>query len=507
MAELKPKTRRLGPLGLFKEVFNWYPSSYPAEERKLLFKLDLSILIFACLCFFVKYLDQSNISNAYTSGLKEDFDLNGNQLNYMNVCYFTAYVVFQIPGLLLMSRPSLSRWLLPGLELLWGICTFAQSRVTNVKQLYALRALVGMLEAPVFAGTHFILGSWYSGPELFKRAGTWFICNPLGSMVSGYLQAAAYKNLTGVGGMPGWRWLFIIDGIFTIPVALIGFIIFPGIPDSPRPFFLTEDDIALAKERGKKAKIRRPGKMTLDVFKRSLKRWHIWIFVGCYTCMILMSYPSSYMNLWLKAEGYSVDQINKLPTVISAITIVTSWFGTTLAAIYPEWIIYTIGIVCCIFSTICMIVWNIPPALKFVAWYLFGFAGCLSPILYSIVNTVVSNDSEERALIMGSMMTFGYSFQIWVPLLLFPTTAPNGNGATRWRKGWPVTLCFYFLLWVLFMAAVLLHRRDQRKGRTELPDNDISESDISGSNPSTVDFEEVIVQNEADRKGKVDIGR
>lgn len=52
-----------------------------------------------------------------------------------------------------------ARWLLPTLEVLWGICTFAQSRVTNVHQLYALRFLVGMLEAPVFAGTHFILGT------------------------------------------------------------------------------------------------------------------------------------------------------------------------------------------------------------------------------------------------------------------------------------------------------------------------------------------------------------
>ncbi|KAJ5964413.1 uncharacterized protein N7479_004289 [Penicillium vulpinum] len=262
MSDPKRKTGRLSLLGLVKEVFNWYPSSYPAEERKLLFKLDLSILIFACLCFFVKFLDQTNISNAYASGLKEDFGLYGNELNYFNICYFVSYVLFQIPGLLLISRPKF--------------------RVTNVHQLYAIRFLVSMLEAPIFAGTHFILGSWYTGPELFKRAGTWFICNPLGNMFSGYLQAAAYTNLSGVGGMPGWRWLFIIDGIFTIPVALIGFFIFPGIPGSPKPFFMTDRDIVLAKERTDRAKIRQPGKMSLDVFKRTLKRWHIWVFVTCY---------------------------------------------------------------------------------------------------------------------------------------------------------------------------------------------------------------------------------
>lgn len=34
--------------------------------------------------------------------------------------------------------------------------------------------------------------------------------NSLGSMFSGYLQAAAYRNLNGKLGLTGWRWLFVI---------------------------------------------------------------------------------------------------------------------------------------------------------------------------------------------------------------------------------------------------------------------------------------------------------
>ncbi|KAL4866783.1 hypothetical protein BDV12DRAFT_198878 [Aspergillus spectabilis] len=490
MSDLGPKSKS-SLWGAIKEVFNWYPSAFPSEERKLLFKLDVSILIFACLCFFVKFLDQTNITNAYVSGLKEDFGLYGNELNYFNICYYTAYVVFQVPGLLLMSRPKLARWLLPGLEILWGICTFAQSRVTNVHQLYALRFLVGMFEAPVFAGTHFILGSWYSGPELFKRAGTWFLCNPLGTMVSGYLQAAAYTNLSGVAGMPGWRWLFIIDGIFTIPVAILGFIIFPGIPDSPPPFFLTEKDIQIAKDRVRRANIRRPGKLGLDVFRRSIRRWHIWLFLWCYACMIIAGYPNGYMSLWLKEEGYSVTQVNQIPTVIHAITIVSSWLGTTLAAIYPSWVIYTIVSVCCLFSTLCMSIWYIPTGLKFFAWFLFGVSGCTSPILYSTVNTIVKNDSEERALILGSMMTFGYSFNIWVPLLLFPTAGPDG--APRWRKGWPTTFVFHFFIWAGFVTSIVLYRRDQKRKGLTASETD-SEGDGAGLR-TPVDAEaEVVVE-------------
>lgn len=59
------------------------------------------------------------------------------------------------------------------------------------------------------------VGSWYKNDEVFKRAGVWFMGNSLGSMFSGYLQAAAYKNLNGVMGRAGWRWLFIIRKLKT----------------------------------------------------------------------------------------------------------------------------------------------------------------------------------------------------------------------------------------------------------------------------------------------------
>jgi ACS family pantothenate transporter-like MFS transporter len=86
----------------------------------------------------------------------------------------------------------------------------------------------------------------------------------------------------GIAHLHSRRWLFIIDGIFTIPVALAGFLLFPGIPDSPKAFYLTDDEIALAKARLVKAKVTGAGKLDLNVFKRTLSRWHIWVFVFCY---------------------------------------------------------------------------------------------------------------------------------------------------------------------------------------------------------------------------------
>jgi len=37
------------------------------------------------------------------------------------------------------------------------------------------------------------------------------------------LLAAAIVNMKGVGGKPGWAWIFILEGLATIVVAIISF--------------------------------------------------------------------------------------------------------------------------------------------------------------------------------------------------------------------------------------------------------------------------------------------
>lgn len=108
------------------------------------------------------------------------------------------------------------------MEVLWSILTFVQSRIQNEKQIYGLRFLLGILETPASSGSIYILSSWYRSDEIFKHCGVWYVSSNLGSMFGGYLQAAAYTNLNGVHGMSGWRWLFIIDGIISLPIAIAG---------------------------------------------------------------------------------------------------------------------------------------------------------------------------------------------------------------------------------------------------------------------------------------------
>jgi hypothetical protein len=75
----------------------WDTFDKSPEERRFLFKLDAAVLTFATLGYFIKYLDQINVNNAFVSGMKEDLNLYKNQLNYMQTCWTVGYVIGEIP--------------------------------------------------------------------------------------------------------------------------------------------------------------------------------------------------------------------------------------------------------------------------------------------------------------------------------------------------------------------------------------------------------------------------
>lgn len=289
------------------------------EERKLLRKLDFSILTIGCIGFFLKYLDQSNLANAYVSGMQEDLSMYGNQYTYAGTAYTCAYAVMQIPSTLIIQHVRPSFWL-GFMEIGWGAFTFAQAGMSNYNQLYAFRFLVGFFESSWFPCMLFVMGSWYTKTELAKRIALFHMASPVGSAASGYLQAAVYDSLDGVHGLAGWRWLYLICGCMTVPVGLVTFFFLPDTPHKTRAWFLTQDDKDLALRRVEEAGKAAPAKLTWRKAGRILRGWKWWLFVLGYVLYGSSCQNSSYFAIWLKSAGFSVDLRNIIPTGTSLIS-------------------------------------------------------------------------------------------------------------------------------------------------------------------------------------------
>lgn len=105
-----------------------------------------------------------------------------------------------------------------------------------------------------------------------------WLAGSVGTLFSGFLQAAAYTNLDGVNGYAGWRWLFIIDGIITLPLAVAGFIFFPNPPqENNKTWWTTQAEHALAAKR--MAAVGRVGKQpwTKAKARKILLSWHTYL--------------------------------------------------------------------------------------------------------------------------------------------------------------------------------------------------------------------------------------
>jgi MFS family permease len=116
--------------------------------------------------------------------------------------------------------------------------TFTLASAKNVKHLIVIRFFIGLAEGTFYPGMQYIIGSWYRKDELAKRTCIFHISSVVGAMFSGYLMAAVY-NLDGKG-YHGWQWLFIIDGVISLPIALAGYWMIPDVPEIASPWYLNE---------------------------------------------------------------------------------------------------------------------------------------------------------------------------------------------------------------------------------------------------------------------------
>ncbi|QKX57135.1 uncharacterized protein TRUGW13939_04243 [Talaromyces rugulosus] len=409
----------------------WDTFDKSPEERRLLFKLDTAILTFASLGYFIKNLDQININNAFVSGMKEDLGLYQNQLNYMQTAWTVGYVVGEIPSNIMLTRIPPRYWI-PAAEVIWSVLTFALSRANSAEQVYVLRFFIGLAESTFYPGMQYIIGSWYRKDELAKRSCIFHTSSGIGSMFSGYLMASVY-HLGGKGGFKGWQWLFIVDGIISLPVAIAGFFVLPDVPEISNPWYLSEKEISLAQKRMELEGRGTRQPFTKSKFKKIFSSWHIYFLTLLYVTFNNGGGGGQPLFAqWLKASKdpvYTVAQINAYPTTTYAVqvftTLVYAWTSDTIFK-GRRWPPILFGACSNLLCYISLAIWNIPTGWHWFCYIYMGSGYGLSGLCMAWAHEICSEDNEERALVIGMMNDIAYVFQSWLPLIVWrQVDAPN----------------------------------------------------------------------------------
>ncbi|KAK9452011.1 major facilitator superfamily domain-containing protein [Limtongia smithiae] len=445
----------------FAEWIGWYPKEYSREERVLVNKLDFLILTFACLSTFACNLDVNAIYNAYESGLETDLGLTGNRLSYINAVYWAATTAFQVPSqLLLMKIPA--HYYIPICEIMWGCFTLGTAFAQNYNQLIIMRFFVGLTSTPCWIGNVHVINTWYRKRELGKRNAVYYNTYPLGSMFSGYLQTACI-NLDGTGGLAGWRWLFIMCTVITIPISFCGFIFYPNIPSDIHSRFLTPAEKELARVRLTNEGFAEAKPLTFATFKRACLAWQTWVFTILANLFWQTPYPSTtpYL-LWLGVEYPNDDAfVNNMSTVSYAISIISAMFF----AFYSDWrqkrwdsMVFAGFVV--LVGNIILLKWDVSNAAKYYAFISIGF--CNGPINLIIAwwAETLAYDLEARSISIG-VINGGYC----ILALVLPLCAWQTKDAPRYFAGYIFAVTISVLELLMIPLPLYLERRDRRLGK------------------------------------------
>ncbi len=268
------------------------------------------------------------------------------------------YILGQIPSNLSLHYIK-PRHFFPAMMVLWACLTMVTASTHSPRAIMGIRFVQGIAEASTFVGTHYILGSWYTTRELGKRSGIFTASGLAGTMIGGFLQTGIHAAMDGKHGLSGWRWLFIIDGIITLPIAVYGFLLFPDTPETTAACYLLQEEreLAVARVAAEKQDVKHtPLREVLTWrFARevlSSREWWgfmvLWVIAGETESFSSNALLALYMKgSTTLGKHYTVTQLNNYPTGVPAVGIVSTLFWAALTDYlggHREWVGYFIGV-------------------------------------------------------------------------------------------------------------------------------------------------------------------
>jgi ACS family tartrate transporter-like MFS transporter len=173
------------------------------------------LLPFLFLLYVVNYIDRNNVGFAGLLMTKE-LRFSDAVFGFGSGVFFLGYMLLGIPGAMLVEKWS-ARKVLAGTMVLWGCVASSTGFIHTAHQFYGMRFTLGLTEAAFFPGMITYLGHWFRPQDRAKAVAGFMAAIPLSQAIAAPLSAGLMKVTW--GGLSGWRWLLILEGV---PAVLAG---------------------------------------------------------------------------------------------------------------------------------------------------------------------------------------------------------------------------------------------------------------------------------------------
>lgn len=198
----------------------------PVVRRKVLLRL----MPFLLLCYFVNYLDRSNIGIAGPNGMNDALGLTATMFGFASGIFFVGYVLLEVPSNLALHKFGARVWI-ARILVTWGIVAAATAFVQNATMLYVLRFLLGIAEAGFTPGILLYLTYWFAQRDRAQAFAFFLVGIPLSSTIGSPLASWLVQSGDEIlFGLEGWRFMILVTGL---PAILLGIACLFLLPDRP----------------------------------------------------------------------------------------------------------------------------------------------------------------------------------------------------------------------------------------------------------------------------------
>jgi MFS family permease len=177
-------------------------------------------------CYVIAYLDRVNVGFAKLQML--------GALHFSDAVYglgaglfFIGYFIFEVPSNLLLHRLGARRWI-ARIMITWALLSMGMAWVSSPTVFYIMRFALGVAEAGFFPGMILHLTQWFPAWRRGRMVALLMAGNPISGLIGGPVSGGIMHSLGGIGGLDGWQWLFLIEGL---PAAVLGVVVYHHLDD------------------------------------------------------------------------------------------------------------------------------------------------------------------------------------------------------------------------------------------------------------------------------------
>ncbi|KAK3335879.1 major facilitator superfamily domain-containing protein [Cercophora scortea] len=221
-----------------------------ALERHVRRKVDFRLCTIAGILCSLNLLDSGVLSSAAVTSMLTDLELDvGNRFSVSIFIFTIASIVFQLPSTIAVRTIGPRRWF-TFITMAFGLITLGTGFVQTWRQMIALRILLGAAMSGIYPGLTYLISTWYPRREHQLRY-AYMQSGEVVILATGSLVNYGLNQQDGRGGLAGWRWMFIVQGLCTCVIGVATYWWMVDFPENSHNSFrfLTPEEAHVASQR------------------------------------------------------------------------------------------------------------------------------------------------------------------------------------------------------------------------------------------------------------------